>query len=68
MKILETKSLTFVVRVWLEQPAGRGTPALWRGSVANVIDREKRYFEDLSDVLTFIDPYIKQLVENKTQS
>jgi hypothetical protein len=56
----------FVVRIWLEEAARGGKPALWRGSIGHVLSREKIYFQDLSKVLAFIKPYVQQMTDPET--
>jgi hypothetical protein len=42
--------------VWLEE-AATGELA-WRGHVTHVIDRQRRYFENLDDIVGFIARYL----------
>jgi hypothetical protein len=63
MEFPDKTSHAFVIHVWLEEPARADSPALWRGSVTNVLDKRKIYFQDLNDLLAFLKPYIEQLTE-----
>jgi hypothetical protein len=50
----ETPTCTFVVRMWREEPTTASTPAIWRGSVTNVLDRDTVSFSELDQVVAFI--------------
>ena len=52
---------SFVVRIWLEEPAHGTRSAVWRGHVTHVLDGERRYFEDLDAVAAFIRPYLERM-------
>lgn len=52
---------SFVVRIWIEEPARGSRPAVWRGHVTHVHDSERRYFEDLDALAAFIRPYLERM-------
>ncbi|MBL8166372.1 MAG: hypothetical protein JNJ61_30585 [Anaerolineae bacterium] len=56
---LDTTS--FVVKVWLEQPAEAGSAAVWRGHITHVPSGTRRYVKNLSEVTDFIVPYLKEM-------
>jgi hypothetical protein len=58
---VDTPSHTFVVRVWLEEAAGRTTPAVWRGHVTHVLDEQRRYVQSLGEIQAFIAGYLCEM-------
>jgi hypothetical protein len=55
----ESRTQSFVVRLWLEEraePAGR---AVWRGHVTHVPSGRRRYVQYLSEITDFIAPYVE---------
>jgi len=53
---------SFVVKIWLEEERG-----IWRGHITNVHSGERRYFEELSDILDFIAPYVEGMKTGRTR-
>jgi hypothetical protein len=51
-------SHSFVIRIWLEDAEAAETNALWRGYITHVLDHRHHYFQDLSGVIHFIQPYL----------
>jgi hypothetical protein len=56
---LDTTS--FVVKVWLEQPAESGSDAVWRGHITHVPSGTRRYVKNLSEITEFIVPYLRDM-------
>lgn len=56
--MLASESHSFVVRVWLEEPADESGPPRWRGQVTHVLDGGGRFVDDLDDVVMFIAGYL----------
>jgi hypothetical protein len=57
---LETKSHSFVVKIWLEETVAEDGRTTWRGHITHVPSKERLYFEDLKSISQFILPYLKQ--------
>jgi hypothetical protein len=49
---------SFIVRVWLEETSEESGRAVWRGRITHVPSHEKRYFQDMDDLFSFIQRYI----------
>jgi hypothetical protein len=59
--LIEPYVHSFIVKVWVEEPARGSDSANWRGHVTHVPGGERRYLKDLSDIIDFITPYLEQL-------
>ncbi len=62
MDLFESRTHSFIIKIWLEDEEQKK----WRGHVTHVPDGERRHFESLHDILTFISLYL-QLPEASTQ-
>jgi len=51
----ESVTHSFVVKIWLED----GDQTRWRGHITHIPDGERRYVEELADVIDFIAPYVE---------
>jgi hypothetical protein len=49
------RDASFIVRIWWEH--GRGARPLWRGQVVHAWSSQARYFDQLPDLLAFIDEW-----------
>ena len=56
-RALELKFHSFIVKVWLEETNQSGR-AIWRGHITHVPGGERRYVRQLSEIETFIAPYL----------
>ena len=56
--MLELNTHSFIVKIWLEEPAEGGQQAKWRGHITDVPGGERRYLKDLSEIVAFIVPYL----------
>ena len=61
MESLEATSHPFVVRIWLEESAEGGRRAMWRGHITHVPSGERRYFQHLDDMASFVAPYLESM-------
>lgn len=50
---------SFVIRVWVEEPASESTPARWRGHITHIPSGERRYFDSLVDMTGFVIDYLQ---------
>lgn len=57
----ESTSHSFIVRIWLEDPATRGRRAVWRGQITHVDDGERRTVQHLGQIVAFITLYLNQM-------
>jgi hypothetical protein len=53
MQCFESKTHSFVVKIWLEEDE----PPRWRGHITHVPGGERRYVEGASDIVDFIASY-----------
>jgi hypothetical protein len=58
---VDTPSHTFIIRIWLEEAAGATTPAVWRGHVTHVLDKQRRYVQSLGEMQRFIAAYLREM-------
>lgn len=54
----ELTSHSFVIKIWLEETHSEAGTILWRGYITHIASGQKRYFQQLKDVLLFIDSYL----------
>ena len=50
---------SFVVRIWLEEPAGDNGEIKWRGHITHFPSMLDKYFDDLEDLNNFIRSCLK---------
>jgi colicin import membrane protein len=54
---------SFIVKVWQEVVVGNGDELGWRGYITHVPSGERRYFEDLAEIVAFVGPQLAVEVE-----
>lgn len=54
----ETINQSFIIKIWIEEPATKSQPAVWRGHVTHVPSGTRKYIQDLSQIATIIAPYV----------
>ena len=52
---------SFIVRVWLEEPARPARRAPWRGHITHVPTGDRKYVQDLRGIVAFIAPYLDRM-------
>ena len=50
---------SFVVRIWLEEIAGKHGQTVWRGHVTHVPSNARCYFENLAVLPVFVASYLR---------
>jgi len=58
---LEADTHSFIVKIWREEIDEATEVAIWRGHVTHVPSGERRYLQDLDDLVTFIIPYLEKM-------
>ena len=58
MRPFESKTHSFIVKIWLEETANDLGRPKWRGHITHVPDGERRYLESVHEITRFIDPYL----------
>ena len=60
MDVAESKVHSFIVKLWLDEAGDETEKSGWHGHITHVPSGERRYLQDLSDILSFIKPYIRE--------
>jgi hypothetical protein len=50
---------SFVIKVWLEETR-EATEPLWRGHITHVFNGKRQYFQQLTQILPFIQTYLNR--------
>jgi len=61
MRVWDSKTHSFIVKIWLEETAEEDGKARWRGHVTHVGDEQRRYVETLDDLSAFIGSYLEEM-------
>ena len=61
MDLPESRIHSFLIRIWLEETAEESKRAKWRGHITHVPSGERRYLQDLNDIISFIQPYLARM-------
>lgn len=61
MKSFEPNRHVFILRIWREPREIKGAELEWRGVIEHVPTGERRYFNELNDVVDFLRPYLLQM-------
>lgn len=67
MEQYEFNTHTFVVKIWLEETAEEAGHAVWRGHITHLLSGERRYFEELCDMIVFLIPYLERMEVDTNQ-
>jgi len=57
----ESNTLSFIVKVWLEDRSNPHHAATWRGHITHVPSGARRYIKSLGEIIDFIVPYLEAL-------
>ncbi len=58
MDLVEFNTHSFIVKIWIEEPAEDHQKGRWRGHVTHVPGGERRYLESLGEIVAFMVPYL----------
>ncbi len=58
MDLIEFNTHSFIVKIWLEEPADNHHKGKWRGHITHVPSGERRYLKSLGGIPAFIVPYL----------
>lgn len=61
MDLVEFNTHSFVVKIWLEEPADDDHKGKWRGHITHVPDGERRYLKGIGEIADFIVPYLASM-------
>lgn len=59
MDLPEAHTHSFVIKIWLEENPQEASQALWRGHITHVPSGTRRYFQDLTVIADFMQPYLQ---------
>lgn len=57
----ELHTHSFIIKVWLEEPAEAADLAVWRGHITHVPSGERRYLKNPNEIIDFIVPYLEAM-------
>jgi hypothetical protein len=58
LDLIEFNTHSFVIKIWLEEPADELHKGRWRGHITHVPSGERRYLQNLKEIVAFIVPYL----------
>jgi hypothetical protein len=61
MEPTESRTHSFIIKIWLEEEVDESGRFLWRGHITHVPGGERQYIQDLNAISPFIQPYLEQL-------
>ena len=61
MKSIQPNTHSFVVKVWSEETGAAPHEVVWRGQIMHIPSGQQKSFHNLSEIATFIGPYLQQL-------
>jgi hypothetical protein len=57
----EPNAQSFIVKVWVEDSAGKGGRGVWHGHITHVPSHERRYLKNLGEIEDFIAPHLEEM-------
>ncbi|RIK44215.1 MAG: hypothetical protein DCC55_03225 [Chloroflexi bacterium] len=61
MDVYERTTCSFIVKIWLEELSSKTGRPSWRGHITHVPSGSRKYFEDLNEIILFINFYLQAL-------
>jgi hypothetical protein len=61
MDVPESRTHSFIVRVWSERIAAGSNRIIWRGHITHVPSGKRRHLQDMDDVAFFMAPYLHEM-------
>lgn len=61
MDLFESSTQSFIVKIWIEETAEEAGRVIWRGHIIHVLSGEREYFENLGDILRFMETHLKSI-------
>jgi hypothetical protein len=59
--LLEVSTQSFIIKIWIEETAAEAGRVVWRGHITHAASGQRRYFENLDDILPFLHPYLREM-------
>ena len=63
MKPTESRTHSFIIKIWPEEEIDEAGRTIWRGHITHVPDGERQYIQELSAIPQFIQPYLDKMRE-----
>jgi len=57
----EPTAQSFIVKVWVEEPAGQSGRGIWHGHITHVHTGKRRYMKSLDEIEDFIAPHLEEM-------
>jgi hypothetical protein len=61
MEQTESRTHSFIIKIWLEEEMDESSRTMWRGHITHVPSGKRHYIQDVNAILSFIQPYLEQL-------
>ena len=61
MELYERDTCSFIVKVWVERDNEQTANSFWRGHITHVFTGQRQYFEELTNIVRFIEPYLTEI-------
>lgn len=61
MEPTESRTHSFIIKIWLEEEMDEAGRTVWRGHITHVPGGERQYIQDLNAIPPFILPYLELL-------
>lgn len=57
----EKHTHVFLIKIWLEDELDSNQKTKWRGQITQIPGGEKKYFEDLNEIILLNLPYLEKI-------
>jgi len=61
MEPTESRTHSFIIKIWLEEEMDEAGRTMWRGHITHVPGGERQYIQDLNAIRPFIQPFLEQM-------
>lgn len=58
---IQSKTHSFILKLWLEEFDRKGKGAVWRGHITHVTNGKRRYVQHIIEIVNFIVPYLEEM-------
>ncbi len=64
MDSFELQNHSFIIRIWREETTSSPDTGIWRGHITHVPSGERQYLQQLDDITSFLQPYLRSMGVN----
>jgi hypothetical protein len=61
MEPTESRTHSFIIKIWLEEEMDEAGRTVWRGHITHVPGGERHYIQELNVIPLFIQPYLEKM-------